>query len=168
MLDTANPVKERLNSDYKLPRELVAGDNVKIIDIGRDGTVSEISEKNKKALIASGNMKIWVGFNNLMIKEVKTHKPSRTIKTPSKIDRVATTEIDIRGFASDEAIIELGRFIDNAVVTGINTVTIIHGKGTGVLRTAVHKYLRTNKFIKNFRVGLFGEGENGVTIAELK
>ncbi len=169
MLDTANPVTERINSDYKLPRALVVGDNVKIIDIGKDGAVSEISEKNKKALVVSGNMKIWVSFDNLMLKEGKTQqKPNRTIKTPSKLDRVASTEIDIRGFASDEAIIELGRFIDNAVVTGINTVTIIHGKGTGILRAAVHKYLRSNKFIKNFRVGLFGEGENGVTIAEIK
>ncbi len=169
MLDEANPVKERLNSDYKLPRALIVGDYVKIIDLQRDGVVSEISDKNKKVLVASGNMKIWVAFDNLMLMEGKQkQKPNRTVKTPSKLDKTATTEIDIRGLACDEAIIELSRFIDNAVVTGINSVTIIHGKGTGVLRTAVHKYLRTHKSIKNFRVGLFGEGENGVTIAEIK
>ncbi len=169
MLDEANPVKERLNSDYKLPRALIIGDNVKIIDLQRDGVVSEISDKNNKVLVASGNMKIWVAFDNLMLMEGKQkQKPNHTVKTPSKLDKTATTEIDIRGLACDEAIIELSRFIDNAVVTGINSVTIIHGKGTGVLRTAVHKYLRTHKSIKNFRVGLFGEGENGVTIAEIK
>ncbi len=169
MLDEANPVKERLNSDYKLPRALISGDNVKIIDLDREGVVTEISDKNEKALIASGNMKIWVGFDNLMLMEMKhKDKHNYSVKMPSKLDKTATTEIDIRGLASDEAIIELGRFIDNAVLTGINTVTIIHGKGTGVLRTAVHKYLRSNKFIKNFRIGLFGEGENGVTIAEIK
>lgn len=169
MLDEANPVEEHINSDYKLPRALRVGDNVKIIDLQRDGTVTEVSDKNGKALIASGNMKIWATFDNLMLIEIKQkQKPNRTVKTPSRLDKTATTEIDIRGLASDEAIIELGRFIDNAVLTNIDSVTIIHGKGTGVLRAAVHKYLRTNKYIKNFRVGLFGEGENGVTIAELK
>ncbi len=168
MLDDANPVAERLNSDYKLPRALIVGDNVKIIDISRDGTVGEVSEKNGKALIISGNMKLWVSFNNLMLLEAKKKStPKKTVSKPSKLEKIAATEIDIRGFASDEALIELGRFIDNAIMTNINTVTIIHGKGTGVLRAAVHRYLRGNKYIKNFRVGLFGEGENGVTIAEL-
>ncbi len=169
LLDESNPVKERLKSDYKLPRALVIGDMVQIIDLEKDGVVNEISEKSGKALIASGNMKLWVEFNNLILLEQKPKKKAeRSVKTPSNLDRNATTEIDIRGLASDEALIELGRFLDNAVVTGIHTVTIIHGKGTGVLRAAVHKYLRNNKFIKTFRIGLFGEGENGVTIAELK
>ena len=169
MLDVANPVTERLNSDYVLPRALVVGDNVKIIDLDKNGVVAEISQKNGKVLVASGNLKMWVEISNLMLCEEKTkQKNNRTIKTPSKLDKTAVMELDIRGLASDEAIIELGRFIDNAVLSGINSITIIHGKGTGVLRAAVHKYLRTNKFIKNFRVGLFGEGENGVTIAEIK
>ena len=168
MLDDANPVAERINSDYKLPRKLVVGDNVKIIDISRDGTVGEISEKNQKALVLSGNIKLWVGFDNLMLLEKKKKSaPQKTVSTPSRLERIATTEIDIRGLSSDEAVIELGRFIDNAIMTNVGVVTIIHGKGTGVLRTAVHNYLRANKYVKNFRVGLFGEGENGVTIAEL-
>lgn len=169
MLDVANPVNERINSDYVLPRTLVVGDDVKIIDLDKNGVVAEISQKNSKVLVASGNLKMWVETSNLMLIDVKSkQKNNRTVKTPSKLDRTAVMELDIRGLASDEAIIELGRFIDNAVLTGINSITIIHGKGTGVLRAAVHKYLRTSKFIKNFRVGLFGEGENGVTIAELK
>ncbi|MBR3961540.1 MAG: endonuclease MutS2 [Clostridia bacterium] len=165
MLDDANPVSERLASDYKLPRELRTGDSVKIIDISRDGTVSEIS--GKRVLVLSGSMRLWVEMDNLMLLEKKKSAPSKGISKPSSMERIASTEIDIRGLASDEAVIELGRFIDNAVLTNINSVTIIHGKGTGVLRAAVHKYLRGHKAIKNFRVGLFGEGENGVTIAEL-
>lgn len=169
MMDEANPVAERIKSDYVLPRSLVIGDNVKIIDINKNGVVSEIKAKNNKVLITSGNLKMWVQLDNLMLLEEKEKvKPKNSVKTPSKLDRTAVMELDIRGYASDEAIIELGRFIDNAVLTGINSITIIHGKGTGVLRAAVHKYLRGNKYIKNFRVGLFGEGENGVTIAEIK
>lgn len=165
MLDEANPVAERLPNDYKLPRELKIGDNVKIIDISREGTVSEIS--GKRVLVLSGSMRLWVQMDNLMLLEKKKNAPSKAITKPSSVDRIATTEIDIRGLSCDEAVIELGRFIDNAVLTNINTITVIHGKGTGVLRNAVHKYLRGHKVIKNFRVGLFGEGENGVTIAEL-
>ncbi len=168
MLDDANPVAERLISDYKLPRPLTTGDNVKIIDISRDGIVSEISDKNQKALVLSGNMKLWVGFDNLMLLESKKKStPKKSISTPSRLEKTASTELDIRGLSSDEAIIELGRFIDNAIMTNVGTITIIHGKGTGVLRAAVHRYLRSNKYVSNFRVGLFGEGENGVTIAEL-
>lgn len=169
MMDESNPVAERIKTDYVLPRALVIGDNVKIIDLDKNGTVTEINGKTNKALIASGNLKMWVEFENIMLLEEKAkQKPKNSVKTPSKLDRTAVMELDIRGYASDEAIIELSRFIDNAVLTGINSVTIIHGKGTGVLRAAVHKYLRGNKYIKNFRVGLFGEGENGVTIAEIK
>ena len=69
--------------------------------------------------------------------------------------------------ASDEAILELDKYIDNAVLSGITTVTVIHGKGTGTLRKAVQAHLRTHKNIKTFRTGTFGEGENGVTIAEI-
>ena len=76
-------------------------------------------------------------------------------------------EIDIRGLATDEAILELDKYIDEAVLASIGTIRIIHGKGTGVLRKNVQAHLRTHRNIKNFRVGLFGEGENGVTIAEL-
>lgn len=70
--------------------------------------------------------------------------------------------------ASDEAILELDRYIDNAVLSGVGSITIIHGKGTGTLRKCIQAHLRSHKNIKTHRIGLFGEGENGVTIAEIK
>jgi DNA mismatch repair protein MutS2 len=70
--------------------------------------------------------------------------------------------------ASDEAIMELDRYIDNAVLSGVPSITIIHGKGTGVLRTAVQSHLKHHKNIRTYRLGVFGEGETGVTIAEIK
>ena len=99
----------------------------------------------------------------------KTTVNSRSVrKVTSKSERQVKTELDIRGMACDEGIMELDRFIDNAVMTGVKTVTIIHGKGTGVLRKAVRDRLHRLKSIKSFRPGVYGEGEDGVTIAELK
>ena len=77
-------------------------------------------------------------------------------------------EIDVRGETVDEAILDLAKFIDNAVLSNISTVTIIHGKGTGALRAAIQQHLRSHPSIKAYRLGTYGEGENGVTIAELK
>ena len=96
-------------------------------------------------------------------------KRERNVKgIASRAERSASTEVDLRGMASDEAIMELDKYIDNAVMCGIPSITIIHGKGTGVLRKSVQQHLRTHKNIRTFRLGVFGEGESGVTIAELK
>jgi DNA mismatch repair protein MutS2 len=81
--------------------------------------------------------------------------------------RSSINELDIRGMASDEAILELERFIDNALLSGLTSLTIIHGKGTGTLRAAVQRNLRSNRHVKSFRPGRYGEGETGVTIVEL-
>ena len=80
----------------------------------------------------------------------------------------AATEVDLRGMDSVEAICVMERYIDEAMRCNMSTIRIIHGKGTGVLRSAVQQSLRKNKFIKSFRLGVYGEGEDGVTIAELR
>ena len=77
-------------------------------------------------------------------------------------------ELDIRGMAADEGVYEMESFIDSAVMSNVGVVTIIHGKGTGILRSAVHKRLKELKSVKSFRLGVYGEGESGVTIVELK
>ena len=78
------------------------------------------------------------------------------------------TEVDLRGMTTDEALMELDRFIDASVLSNVPTVTIIHGKGTGALRAAVQQRLKKHRSVKSFRLGTFGEGESGVTVAELK
>ena len=85
-----------------------------------------------------------------------------------KAERRGKMELDIRGCACDDGIYQLDAFIDQAVMSNISTITIIHGKGTGLLRQAVHRRLKSHPSVKTFRLGLFGEGEDGVTIAELK
>lgn len=167
--DTANPVTVK-KTNYVLPRDLVVGDTVKLSDIEKHGSVLEI--KGKRAYVNCAGIKIWSDISNIILLEAKDKKQSQPRKHTvtginSGKDRIASTELDMRGMAVDEGIIALDRFIDNAVMTAINTITIIHGKGTGVLRKAVQEHLRHHKSIKTFRIGLFGEGENGVTIAEI-
>lgn len=153
--------------------ELNNGDIVLIADINRDATVVDIKPKDKKALVMSGSIKMWVDFENLRLKS-KNAPPAEFKKTRrvtglvSRGQRTVSGEVDLRGMASDEAIMELDKYIDNAVLSGITTITVIHGKGTGTLRKAVQAHLRNHKNILSFRTGTFGEGENGVTIAEIK
>ena len=86
----------------------------------------------------------------------------------SNMTRKSSLEVDIRGMMTDEGIMEVDRFIDSCLLGGIETITIIHGKGTGALRAAVHQFLKHNKHVKSYRLGAYGEGEAGVTVAELK
>lgn len=170
--NTADPVVKNTVSDSKLNRPPKVGEEVKIIDIDRIGTVLEVDEKSKKALVLAGIIKLRVGFDNLAAVHEKS-KPqipkTRSINHGINVaERRAALEIDLRGMASDEAIIELDRFIDDAIISKVHSISIIHGKGTGVLRKSVADYLRHNKAVSSFRLGTFGEGESGVTIAELK
>ncbi len=148
------------------------GDIVIVADINRDATVLDVKLNEKKAFVMSGSIKMWVDFENLRYKS--KNKPSTEIKKTrnvsglkSRANRETSGEIDIRGMASDEAILELDKYIDNAVLSGLLSVRIIHGKGTGVLRKNVQAHLKRHKNIKSYRLGTFGEGENGVTIAEI-
>ena len=95
-------------------------------------------------------------------------KPTSKRTVKSKMERKGTMELDIRGYASDDGVYEMESFIDGAIMSGLSMVTIIHGKGTGVLRTAVHSHLKKHKMVRTFRLGVYGEGESGVTIVELK
>lgn len=169
--DTANPVEENTIKGEAVTT-VNKGDIVIVADLGRDATVIDVKNDKKQAYVMSGAIKMWVSFDNLRLK--KKNAPSTEVKKTRKVtgmmsraNRQVSGEIDIRGMASDEAILELDKYIDNALVSGLETVRIIHGKGTGVLRQSVQAHLRSHKAVKSFRLGTFGEGENGVTIAEL-
>ena len=171
MEDKANPVVENATGEG-LKKAPSVGDIVILKSFNRDATVVKVEEKKKQLYVMSGSMKMWVGFDDCKLK--KSNAPSteapkkRNVSgITSRAERQVSGEIDIRGLATDEAILELDKYIDEAVLAGIGTITIIHGKGTGTLRKNVQAHLRHHRNIKTFRVGLFGEGENGVTIAEI-
>ena len=173
-LETKSGYSENLDEDYTLPRELQVGDTVFVKELGNKGTVTAIGIKGNKVEVTAGLMKLRVSQDSLRLieetKSVEKRKPSKRNVTglKSRAERKPESELDLRGMASDEAIMEVERFIDNALLSGIEVIRIIHGKGTGVLRKAVQDTLKRNKSVRSYRLGVFGEGESGVTIAELK
>lgn len=171
MDDLINPneLADNWDYDYKLPRNPVPGDRIVIKGIG-EGEVLEF--KNNNVFVKSGLLKTRVKLSDIMILDKPKKKPVKTqhnvYRTSSRADADVKTEIDMRGETVDEALSELGLFIDGCVLNNIEEIRIIHGKGTGALRSAVTDYLKTHPNVSEYRLGRYGEGENGVTIAKLK
>lgn len=172
MYDNANPVvKKKQNDNYKLPRALKTGDYVFIPSMNKNGTVVSNQDQKGFVFVQAGIMKMKMNISDLRLAEKQTQNNQNKAKfTPKKntASRQVQQELDIRGFAADEGVMELDMFINHAVMTGLSLVTVIHGKGTGVLRSAVHARLKKMPVVKSFRLGVYGEGEDGVTIVELK
>ncbi len=169
---TADPVTSvPAASDYVLPRRLRVGDEVLIFDIDKKATVLELPDNSDKVLVQAGIIRTRADLSNLRLvtdkKKQTTVTSSRRAVNRSNVEVKAVTEVDLRGMTAIEAIMELESAIDSAVLSNMNQITIIHGKGTGVLRTEVHKFLKTCKAVKSYRLGVYGEGEAGVTIAQL-
>ncbi len=170
MDELVNPryIAENWDEDYKLPREPAVGDAVIIRGIG-EGEIVEIN--GNKILVKSGLLKTRVKLSDIMLteKKKKNVKPQRNLyRTSSRADEDLKTELDLRGMTVDEALGKLGLFIDKCILNGMSEVRIIHGKGTGALRTAVQEELRHHPNIGEFRLGTLGEGDTGVTVAKLK
>lgn len=167
--NTADPIKKNENNSYKLPRDLKIGDKVLIFDIDKKAEVLELPEKGQ-VLVQAGIIKTRVPLSNLrLLNEEKVTVPKRPERKVTKnVSARAQTEIDLRGQTAIEAIIAVDQAIDTAILTNTHNLTVIHGKGTGVLRAEIHRHLKTHKAVKKFRLGTFGEGEAGVTIVELK
>ena len=155
----------------KSAREIRVGDTVEIRSMGIKAEVLSISADRTLSLRA-GIMNITADEDEVLLIENSVAKAGGTgirNKTPSTaISRTCPAEIDLRGMESLEAVAIAEQYIDNAVMSRLPSVTIIHGKGTGALRTAIHQMLKRNKSVKSFRLGNFGEGESGVTIVILK
>ena len=176
--DAANPIAERENISYTLPRPLKAGDTVLIVDIDKEGTVLQPPDKSGNVLVQAGIIKSRVKAESLRLLDKKKIQfngsgvrgggKGSVRKTMNVSGRSASTECDLRGMTTDEALFVLDSFIDNAVLTHVQQITIIHGKGTGALRTAVQAHLKQHRNIRTFRLGVYGEGEAGVTVAEIK
>lgn len=155
------------------PGQLRLGDSVRIVSMGLKGTVSSLPDKNGRLFVQCGIIRSQVSLNDLVLIEdetVNTAKMQRSSSGKLKMSKTysVSTEINLLGKTVDEAIAELDKYLDDAYLAHLPSVRIVHGKGTGALRNAVHNYLRKNKIIKSYRLGEFGEGDAGVTIAEFK
>ena len=172
MEESADPVDKKAQQSYALPRPLKQGDNVLIYDIDKQAVVLETPNKNDDTvLVQAGIIKTRAEIKNLrLIEKKETYKsaPQKSRTVHSKVDIRPMTEVDVRGMTAYEAIMEVDNAIDSAILTSINQITVIHGKGTGVLRKEIQAHLRHHKSVRSFRLGVFGEGESGVTVIELK
>lgn len=170
--DIADPVAAK-DSGYRLPRALVRGDTVRINGMSKDGTLVGLPDGAGYCLVQTGIMKSKVHVSEIRLVENKGKKNtlgggSVTKNIESTSRRKAASEIDIRGMDVEQGLLEMDRFLDECVLINLHTVSVIHGKGTGTLRAAVHQALKRNKAVRSFRLGVYGEGETGVTIVELK
>ncbi len=179
MYETANPISGGdPNEGYVLPRKLKRGDTVYVVDLGRKGIVSGEPDGSDFVFVQMGVMKTKMNISRLRLEEspkvtvgnkpVQKQRGGKVGKVGVKVERRGKMELDIRGCACDDGIYQLDQFIDQAVMSNISIISIIHGKGTGLLRAAVHKRLKSHPSVKSYRLGVYGEGEDGVTIAELK
>jgi len=165
-LRAAQPVRSRPQPK----REILVGDTVELLKLGTKASVIAINKDGTYQLQA-GILKMTVKADEIYLLEQENpyKQKIRPAHSGREMKMDATpVEVDLRGMDAVEAICTLSLYLDNAMRSGMKNVRIIHGKGTGILRNAVHQELKKNKFIKSFRLGVYGEGEDGVTIAEFR
>ena len=166
--EPAKPKKQYKPSDFKL------GESVKVLSMNLTGSVVSLPDAKGKLDVQMGILRSKVNISDLEIIDEKPNYLQKTAKRTGKgkikMNKSLTvaTEINLLGKTVDEAVAELDKYLDDASLAHLSSVRIVHGKGTGALRQGIHKYLKRQKHVKSFRLGAFGEGDAGVTIAELR
>lgn len=162
-----------LDDNYKLPRPLKVGDKVYLTTISKEGVVTATADKKGMVSVSSGILKTKVTEDKLRLIEGNVkYTDTATPKTgegkvKKSISSTFKPEVDVRGMIGDDAWFVVDKYIDDAVLAGMPTVRIIHGKGTGALRAALWRYFKTDRRIKSYRHGEYGEGDAGVTVLTL-
>lgn len=166
--EPAKPKKQYKPSDFKL------GESVKVLSMNLTGSVVSLPDAKGNLDVQMGILRSKVNISDLEIIDEKPNYLQKTAKRTGK-GKIKTnksltvaTEINLLGKTVDEAVAELDKYLDDASLAHLSSVRIVHGKGTGALRQGIHKYLKRQKHVKSFRLGAFGEGDAGVTIAELR
>ena len=170
-----NPITHTDMKDYVLPRPLVKGDEVIIVSINKQGTLTNNPDKDGNVTVRAGIINTKTNIKNLMLvdKEAVTITDKNKKKvTPTdykiSVTRTFSPEIDLRGQNGEDAWFMVDKYLDNAKIANMNSVSLIHGKGTGALKNALWNYLKHDPRVKNFRLGQYGEGDLGVTVVEIK
>ena len=167
-LETKKPIKQHKPSDFRL------GESVKVHSLNLTGTVSSLPDAKGNMYVQMGILRSQVHISDLSIIEepmtATERQRQRTSSGKMKMSKAMTVspELNLLGKTVDEAIAELDKYLDDAYLSHLSPVRIVHGKGTGALRAGVHNYLKRQKHVKSYRLGAFGEGDAGVTIVEFK
>lgn len=155
-----------------ISKNLKVGDRVYVALFNQSGIILSPPDSNREVMVQVGIMKMKVKLNDLSYddSEEKEIVQRNTTRSKSKVVKAENTsaEIDCRGQLVDEALENVDKYLDDAYLSGLEQVTIIHGKGTGALRTAVQQHLRNHSHVRTYRAGIYGEGDSGVTIVEIK
>ncbi len=162
------------STNKKVPKKLRVGDSVKVLSMNLKGTVHTLPNAKGDLYVQMGILNSLVNINDLVLLEEDSSSAGKNFKKTGagkiRMSKSASVsaEINLIGKTTDEAIALLDKYLDDAYLAHLPSVRIVHGKGTGALRTAVQKHLKRQKYIKSFRLGALGEGDAGVTIAEFK
>jgi len=168
-VDRAQAEAESKKEARKSARPVRVGDTVELLSVGVKAQVTEISS-DRVLTLQAGIMRVTAREDEVLLVEGAAQETKKRAQAAAaKLRTVSVSpELDIRGMMTDEAVPLVERYVDDASMGKLKSVTIIHGKGTGVLRQAVAQCLKRHKLVKSFRLGMFGEGETGVTVVELK
>ena len=170
---TIKPAKKATASKQLQAKDIHLGDSVRVLSMNLKGTVSSLPNAKGDLFVQMGIMRSQVNLRDLeLIPDVETVNPRTTRTGTGKIkmskSASVSTEINLLGKTVDEALAELDKYLDDAYLSHMPSVRVVHGKGTGALRKAVHNYLRRQKHVASYRLGEFGEGDAGVTIVTFK
>lgn len=172
--DTEKKVGGTKQEQEVLPptRDAVVGDTVELLSMGTRATVLSVN-KDGSLQLQAGILKISAKQSEVRVVEGETQSQKQVRQIMKRAEHTLRTaavpsQVDLRGMMTDEAIAVLEQFLDTAMMGKLETVTIVHGKGTGAVRNAVRTYLKRSRYVKSFRPGRYGEGEDGVTVAEMR
>ncbi len=160
--------KEPVKPVGKPPKNLKPGETVRILSLDQTATVLSLPDSGGNVQVQAGIMKIKVKLSDLRREQEPQKKQTSYVTKNTRSSANMKTEVDLRGMTLDEALMETDRFIDQALLANLQIITVIHGKGTGVLRKGITDYLKGHRMVKSFRAGGLGEGDTGVTIVTLK
>ena len=166
-------IKKPATENHQAPKKLRIGDSVKVLSMNLKGTVHTLPDAKGNLFVQMGILRSQVNINDLVLINEDTLNPTKKYGTGAgkiKVSKSASisTEINLIGMLTDEAIPKLDKYLDDAYIAHLPSVRIVHGKGTGALRNAVHQHLKRLSYVKSYHLGEFGEGDAGVTIAEFK
>ncbi|MGN1020994.1 MAG: endonuclease MutS2 [Aristaeellaceae bacterium] len=151
------------------PKTVKPGDRVEILTLGQQGTVLAAPDGKGEVQLQAGIMKFKAHLSQLrLIREEQPKQKATVHASTGAMTRVVKMECDVRGMTLDEALGAVDQYLNEAVLAGMGEVSIIHGKGTGVLRSGIQQHLKRHMLVKSYRLGVYGEGEDGVTVVTLK